>query len=338
MREKIRGVNLGGWLVLEKWMTPNLFEGTTARDETDFSRQMNDGLRRRLLRHRETYITREDIAWIAGHGLNTLRLPVPHWMFGDKPPYMGCVEEVKRLLGWATEFGLDVMIDLHCAPGCQNGFDNGGIQDVMEWHKHPENIDETLRVIDRICQLCKPWECVRYIQLLNEPHWDVPIDIVKDFYLRGYEVVRKWYAPGECTVVMHDSFRTHAWEGFMADDKYQDILMDAHFYQFQDDKEGLDYFGHAKVTLAQRPEEYGLLTREFDAIVGEWSLGYPLSYITQKSGYEKDYLLRGYAANQLAVYENSRGWIFWSYKVESDMAPWSYRQCVENGWLPDLKA
>lgn len=30
---KIKGVNLGNWLVLEKWMNPALFEGTTAEDE-----------------------------------------------------------------------------------------------------------------------------------------------------------------------------------------------------------------------------------------------------------------------------------------------------------------
>ena len=31
--EKIKGVNLGNWLVLEKWMSPALFDGTTAEDE-----------------------------------------------------------------------------------------------------------------------------------------------------------------------------------------------------------------------------------------------------------------------------------------------------------------
>ena len=30
---KVKGVNLGNWLVLEKWMSPSLFEGTTAEDE-----------------------------------------------------------------------------------------------------------------------------------------------------------------------------------------------------------------------------------------------------------------------------------------------------------------
>ena len=29
--EKIKGVNLGNWLVLEKWMSPALFDGTTPR-------------------------------------------------------------------------------------------------------------------------------------------------------------------------------------------------------------------------------------------------------------------------------------------------------------------
>jgi glucan 1,3-beta-glucosidase len=26
--EKVRGVNLGGWLVLEPWITPSIFEAT----------------------------------------------------------------------------------------------------------------------------------------------------------------------------------------------------------------------------------------------------------------------------------------------------------------------
>ena len=33
---KIKGVNLGNWLVLEKWMSRELFHGIDAEDETDF--------------------------------------------------------------------------------------------------------------------------------------------------------------------------------------------------------------------------------------------------------------------------------------------------------------
>ena len=35
--ERIRGVNLGNWLVLEEWMRPDLFAGTSAGDETNLA-------------------------------------------------------------------------------------------------------------------------------------------------------------------------------------------------------------------------------------------------------------------------------------------------------------
>ena len=33
MIKNIKGVNLGGWLVLEKWMTPELYQDYKAEDE-----------------------------------------------------------------------------------------------------------------------------------------------------------------------------------------------------------------------------------------------------------------------------------------------------------------
>ena len=38
--EKIRGTNIGNWLVLEKWMSPGIFEGTGTEDETWLSRKL----------------------------------------------------------------------------------------------------------------------------------------------------------------------------------------------------------------------------------------------------------------------------------------------------------
>jgi len=37
---RFRGVNTGGWLVLEKWMTPSLFEGLSATDETTWCAEL----------------------------------------------------------------------------------------------------------------------------------------------------------------------------------------------------------------------------------------------------------------------------------------------------------
>ena len=58
---KVKGVNLGNWLVLEKWMSPSLFEGTTAEDEyylpTQLSKEVYEA---RIKIHRSEYITERD--------------------------------------------------------------------------------------------------------------------------------------------------------------------------------------------------------------------------------------------------------------------------------------
>ena len=72
--EKIRGTSLGNWLVLEKWMSPQLFEGTQANDEIWLNRDLDhEELARRLKHHRDTYVTKEDFEAIRDHGLNKNR-------------------------------------------------------------------------------------------------------------------------------------------------------------------------------------------------------------------------------------------------------------------------
>jgi len=87
----IKGVNLGNWLVLEKWMSPGLFADTEAEDETQLSCDLADVIER-LTAHRDSYITERDFAYLARHGIDTVRIPVPFFIFGDYPPYVGCIE------------------------------------------------------------------------------------------------------------------------------------------------------------------------------------------------------------------------------------------------------
>ena len=100
--EKIRGTNLGNWLVLEKWMKPDLFEPAGVEDETWLARKLPaDEFAALLKAHRDSYVTEEDFKEIAGFGLNIVRLPVPYHVFGDRPPMLGCVEYVDLAFDWA---------------------------------------------------------------------------------------------------------------------------------------------------------------------------------------------------------------------------------------------
>ena len=80
--KNIKGVNLGNWLVLEKWMSPELFAGTDAEDEYYLPRRLSPEVyEARIKQHRAEYITERDFVTIKGMGLNTIRIPVPYFIF-----------------------------------------------------------------------------------------------------------------------------------------------------------------------------------------------------------------------------------------------------------------
>lgn len=57
----ICGVNLGNWLVLEKWMSPGLFSECGEDDEIWMHRSMDpQRLKVKLKQHRDKYIRFED--------------------------------------------------------------------------------------------------------------------------------------------------------------------------------------------------------------------------------------------------------------------------------------
>ena len=68
--QKVRGVNIGGWLVLEPWITPTLFDNTGDNrviDEWTFG-QFVPNAKNILQQHWDTWITESDFADIAAAG------------------------------------------------------------------------------------------------------------------------------------------------------------------------------------------------------------------------------------------------------------------------------
>ena len=119
--DKVRGVNLGGWFVLEPWITPSLFEewsdGNSVKDEYTLSKALGkEETLSRLSKHWNSWITQSDFDAIAKAGLNHVRIPVGYWavISRDEDPYVqGQLDVLDNAIGWARSAGLKVMIDLH---------------------------------------------------------------------------------------------------------------------------------------------------------------------------------------------------------------------------------
>jgi glucan 1,3-beta-glucosidase len=361
---KLRGVNLGGWLVLEKWITPSLFEGLKAVDETTYCVELGEAeATRRLHHHWNTFITRDDFAWLKRTGINAVRLPVGHWLFGkDYPshrsyqemrfPYVvGGLEVVDKVFRWAKEFGLRVVLDLHAAPGCQNGFDNGGIAGVCEWHTSEEYIQYSLDVLERLAERYANHPALHGIQVLNEPSWSISTDLLKRYTLDAYHRIRRHCPPERVTVVFHDGFRSfREYAGFLQEPEFCNVAIDIHRYQcFAKDDIDMDIFGHIKKSAVDLRAEADEIIREsgYQVYCGEWSLGLDLKMVSlwsegpfnheweEMDEFQLSAAYRGYASAQLLTFEKYAGWFFWTYRTET-RPEWCYQDCVEQGFIPDL--
>jgi aryl-phospho-beta-D-glucosidase BglC (GH1 family) len=354
-----KGVNLGNWLVLEKWMNPVLFDGleyqnTPLADEYDLAHFAPECEKlTRLKAHRESYITLEDFMRIKSWGMNSVRLPVPFFVFGDYPPYVGCLEYVDRALDWAQVCGLSVLIDVHTAPDSQNSFDNGGTSGVCKWHLKPENINFSISVLERLALRYARHKALCGIQFLNEPISDellsliagryvprdpayaegscgVPLEVLFDFYTRAYTAMRR-HMDTDKAAVFHDGFRLKVWKDFMRGPEYKNVILDTHIYP------GMVGAGGAlelySVILTKHTADIREMMDFFPVIVGEWSLCHPPALTQNQSPDSVSRLMRMLADAQLHAWSAGSGWYFWSYKVPSGASGWDARACVENRWL-----
>lgn len=295
----IKGVNLGNWLVLEKWMSPALFEGTTAEDEYYLPRQLSKEVyEARIKIHRAEYITERDFVTIKAMGMEAVRIPVPYFIFGDREPFIGCIEELDKAFNWAEKYGLQILIDLHTAPLGQNGFDNGGICGVCKWSRHPEEVEFVLHVLERLAERYGTRKGLWGIQPINEPitenTWtlfNVPnrypaadpvlaegsapntLEFLRGFYLDAYDRIRR-FLPEEKYIVIHDGFELKAWKDFMREEKYVNVVLDTHQYLMMAESLGCEQNLPAyEAYIAEHYEkDIEEMQQYFPVICGEWCL------------------------------------------------------------------
>ena len=249
---KIRGVNLGNWLSLEKWMEPELFSGFEGEDELDlFTKLPRAEALARVRKHYETYITEEDFAFMAEAGVNLLRIPIPYYIFGeeDRPASIDCLD---RAFDWAEKHGMKILVDLHSVRGGQNGFDNSGACGLCTWHKHPEYVEETLSLLETLARRYAKRSALFGIGPINEPANQnimslnaflfgkqypervaqseaVPDSFLEEFYLEVYRRIKP-LLPEQAVIVLSDQFDLSHWENFMPADEYPGVWLDAHKY------------------------------------------------------------------------------------------------------------
>ena len=213
VRPLARGVNLGNWLLLEKWMDESLFYDE-AGDEVEDYCQVGDeqGLMAylgedvataRMEAHWATYITEDDIEWIVRRGLNAVRVPFGFWLTHPEPPFFaGQFKYIEKLFDWCAAHGVGVLLDFHGLKGSQQGSQTsgncGGCQDetceaagyetTVDWLEEA-NVAVNLDVIRNLSMTFGQNPSYLGFEIANEVAGASDSRVAFDFYQQAYETI-----------------------------------------------------------------------------------------------------------------------------------------------------
>ncbi|KAJ3566586.1 hypothetical protein NP233_g6906 [Leucocoprinus birnbaumii] len=338
-----QGVNLGSWFVHEQWMTPSLFR--CAKDpkasEIDIAEGWGGRARDVLERHWDTFITAQDFNYLASIGINTVRIPIAWFTLGPQfmtgTPFEPYVEVYKnawprllRAISQAADAGIGVLVDMHGAPGSQNGQQHSGISDgQINFFNSYDYQWKTIEALKFLVQQLGPVTNVIGIQLLNEPTGHPSLE---NFYTQATDAIRQssWYGQ-RLPVYIHDGFDLNRFVPYI--NNRQDFVVQDHhsYFVFTDDDS-------RKPSTQHTQDVKGGISNAFwntaagerrNLVIGEWSCA--LTDESLKNQKDKILARKEFCTAQMQVYSNvTAGWMFWSFKDEQcDFDPgWCFQHAV----------
>lgn len=322
----LHGVNLGGWLLLERWMTPSLFSGMGADDEYSFMEI--PGAQQKIEHHRKTFITEADFKWLQQHDVTAVRIPVGYWLFEGDTPYTPTVKYLDWAMKMAEKYHLKVLIDLHGLKGSQNGKDHSGRIGKSEWYKHADYCEQTIVTLEKIAERYYNSPSLWGIELANEPKYGLIQWKLRRFYRQAYKRLAKVARQGT-VIVFHDAFTPRLINGVIGGRADYPVMMDVHWYHFASVSYMWRSIQRYLRVVKARPRLIAKLQSVQPIIIGEWSIVLAGEKLAGRSEDEKAALQKQHGELQLTAYEYTAGWFYWNYKTEAP-GPWHFRSLIEN--------
>ena len=293
---RLRGTNLGSWLLVEPWMAP--VDRKTVHDD--------DGLRRTLAgrfgqatadrlvdAYEDAWITADDLDRIRALGLNAVR--VPFWYRTVEAEDGTWRPDAFRRLDWvvaeAGRRGIYVVLDLHGVPGGQNESDNSGrVRTPPTFWTDAADRRRTADIWQRVARHFRGNPAVAAYDLLNEPIAVPSRDALWGEYDQLYRTVRA--ADPDHTVSVEACAGTWTWDELPPPSRFgwRNVLYQTHSYEWAwndlskqraavarqvamfRDHAGWDVPGYVgEFNPMARPDAWADAVRSFDAAGLSWT-------------------------------------------------------------------
>ncbi|XP_057818359.1 glucan 1,3-beta-glucosidase isoform X2 [Cryptomeria japonica] len=284
-------------------------------------------------KHRSSFITEKDFGFLLKNGINTVRIPVGWWIAYDPNPPApfigGSLQALDNAFTWAQKHDIRVIVDLHAAPGSQNGMEHSASRDgSADWANSTQHISQSLQIIDFLASRYGNNSMLLGIELLNEPLvTTVSVDVINKYYTNGYEIVRK-HSSTAYVIMCQRIGKADPHELYQSNDVFSNVVVDVHYYNLFDPyyenltaQENIDF-----ILKNRQPELLALNSANGPLIfVGEWTNEWKV-----KGASREEYQRFGDA--QLEVYEQaSFGWSYWTLKNQDKH--WDFEWNVQHKYL-----
>ena len=195
----LRGFGLGGWLVPEGYMLINRawiegFESPTQIENHILDLIGEEKSKEFWENYRKNFVSRADIDQIAEWGFNHIRLPFHYKQFhtedGSTP--IG-YEIVDSLLSWCEPYNMYVILDMHCAPGAQNGGPISDSDGIARLWLEEDKKELTVEIWREIAEYYSDNTLIGGYDLINEPvlPQGVTLSEFKQLYIDITQAIRE---------------------------------------------------------------------------------------------------------------------------------------------------
>ena len=298
----LRGFGLGGWLVPEGYMLHNQawiegFESPTDIENHVLNLVGPEAAADFWDLYRSNYVAQADIDKIAEWGFNHIRVPFHYKQFydatGSETPIGYAI--VDELISWCEPYNMYIILDMHCAPGAQNG---GPISDS----------DGTARL----------WLEDSYKELTIQIWKEIATYYSDHTLIGGYDLINEPVLPGGVTLQEFKQLYIDITEAIREVDNNHLIWIEGNWY-------GTDFSGLT-------PPWDDNMGYSFHKYWGQTDISTIQSYISLRNTYGVPLWMGESGENSNHWYyevfklleENNIGWNFWTHKkVDKITSPYS---------------
>lgn len=167
----LRGTNVGGWQVMEAWMCPTNAPDQKTAIEVLSERFGHETAEELIHIYESSWWQEQDFDNVKELNFNVLRLPISYLSLLSEEGKLR--EDTLKTLDWfVRECGMRdiyVILDLHCAPGSQNGRDHSGDISGSTLFTDEKAQELTVSLWEQLAGHYKGNPTIAGYDLLNEP-------------------------------------------------------------------------------------------------------------------------------------------------------------------------